>query len=56
MKAAEADLKKASAAAPHFADPIKLYGDLLAREGRWKEAFTKYEEALKYAPSWAAIH
>jgi tetratricopeptide (TPR) repeat protein len=56
MKSAEADLKKASANAPHFADPIKLYGDLLAREGRWKEAFTKYEEAVKYAPGWAAIH
>jgi tetratricopeptide (TPR) repeat protein len=56
MTSAEADLKKASANAPHFADPIKLYGDLLAREGRWKEAFSKYEEALKYAPNWAAIH
>jgi tetratricopeptide (TPR) repeat protein len=56
LKSAEADLKKANANAPHFADPIKLYGDLLAREGHWKEAFAKYEEALKYAPNWASLH
>jgi tetratricopeptide (TPR) repeat protein len=56
LKSAEADLKKASSTAPHFADPIKLYGDLLAREGRWKEAFAKYEEALKYAPNWPNLH
>jgi tetratricopeptide (TPR) repeat protein len=55
LKSAEADLKKASANAPRFADPIKLYGDLLAHEGHWKEAFAKYEEALKYAPGWSTL-
>jgi len=55
LKAAEADLAAASANAPHFADPLKAWGDLLARAGRWKEALTKYDEALKYAPAWAAL-
>ena len=44
------------AKAPHFADPLKAWGDLLAREGRWKAALAKYDEALKYAPAWAELH
>lgn len=40
---------------PHFADPLKAWGDLLAREGRWKNALAKYDEALKYAPAWAEL-
>ena len=30
-------------------------GDLLASEGRWKDALTKYEEGLLYAPNWEAL-
>jgi tetratricopeptide (TPR) repeat protein len=56
LKAAEADFAKAATTSPHFADPFKLYGDLLAREGRWKEALAKYNEALKYAPNWPQLH
>jgi tetratricopeptide (TPR) repeat protein len=55
LHAAEADLRKASANAPHFADPLKDYGDLLAREGRWEAALAKYDQALKYAPAWQAL-
>ena len=29
---------------------------MLAREGRWREALAKYDEALKSAPAWAALH
>ena len=29
---------------------------MLAREGRWKEALAKYDEALKDAPAWAELH
>ena len=53
LKAASADLAAASAKAPHYADPLKAWGDLLAREGQWKAALAKYNEALKYAPAWA---
>ena len=30
-------------------------GDLLGREGQWKLALAKYDEALKYAPVWAEL-
>ena len=30
-------------------------GDLLMKQGRGKEALAKYDEALKYAPNWAAL-
>jgi tetratricopeptide (TPR) repeat protein len=56
LKAADADLSTASAKAPHYADPLKAWGDLLAREGQWKAALAKYDEALKYAPAWAELH
>jgi tetratricopeptide (TPR) repeat protein len=56
LKAAEADLSTASAKAPHYADPLKAWGDLLAREGQWKAALAKYDEALKYAPAWVELH
>ncbi len=56
LKPAEADLAMASAKAPHFADPLKAWGDLLAREGRWREAVAKYDQALRAAPAWAELH
>jgi tetratricopeptide (TPR) repeat protein len=56
LKAAAADLSTASAKAPHYADPLKAWGDVLAREGQWKAALAKYDEALKYAPAWAELH
>jgi tetratricopeptide (TPR) repeat protein len=56
LAAAEADTSAAVAKAPNWADPWKAWGDVLAREGRWKEALAKYDEALKYAPAWAELH
>ena len=56
LKAAETDVAFAAGKAPHWADPWKAWGDVLAREGRWKEALGKYDEALKYAPAWAELH
>jgi tetratricopeptide (TPR) repeat protein len=50
-----ADFAAANARAPHFADPLKAWGDLLAREGRWGDARNKYDEALKYAPAWPEL-
>lgn len=38
-----------------FADALKGWGDALARLGRAKAARAKYDEALKYAPNWAAL-
>ena len=56
LKAAEADLSIAASKAPHFADPWKAWGDLLAKEGRLKEAVAKYDVALKSAPAWTELH
>jgi tetratricopeptide (TPR) repeat protein len=53
---AGADLSTASAKAPHWADPLKAWGDLLARQGRWRDAVARYDDALKYAPAWSALH
>jgi tetratricopeptide (TPR) repeat protein len=55
LEAAEADEASAASKAPHWADPWKAWGDVLAREGRWKDALGKYDEALKYAPAWAEL-
>jgi tetratricopeptide (TPR) repeat protein len=56
LTAASADLAAASAKAPHYADPLKAWGDLLAKQGRWKDALAKYDAALKYAPARAELH
>jgi tetratricopeptide (TPR) repeat protein len=56
LKAAETDLASASGKAPHWADPLKAWGDVLLREGRNADALAKYNEALKYAPAWAELH
>jgi tetratricopeptide (TPR) repeat protein len=56
LKTAETDLATASGKAPHWADPLKAWGDVLLREGRRADALAKYDEALKYAPAWAELH
>ncbi len=56
LKSAEADFSTAANRAPHFADPMKAWGDLLAREARWRDAVAKYDEALINAPAWARLH
>jgi tetratricopeptide (TPR) repeat protein len=40
---------------PRFADPLKSWGDVLAKQGHIKEALVKYDEALKYAPNWKQL-
>ena len=29
-----------------------MWGDVLVKQGKTKEALVKYDEALKYAPNW----
>jgi len=48
-------LKDANQRGPHWADPLKAWGDVLARQERPKEALTKYDEALSYAPNWKQL-
>ncbi len=39
----------------HWADPLKAWGDLLMKQGKPKEALSKYNQALKYAPNWKEL-
>jgi predicted TPR repeat methyltransferase len=51
LDAAAAKLKDANLKGPHWADPLKAWGDVLAKQGKIKDALVKYDEALKYAPN-----
>jgi tetratricopeptide (TPR) repeat protein len=54
----EAAIEKLAAAherGPHWADPLKAWGDVLANQGKTKDALAKYDEALQYAPNWKQL-
>ncbi len=55
LAGAARELAFAHAKGPHFADPLKAWGDVLAKQGHWNDALAKYDEALRYAPNWAAL-
>jgi len=40
---------------PHWAEPLKAWGDILAGQGKWQDAEAKYDAALKFAPHWQAL-
>jgi Flp pilus assembly protein TadD len=48
-------LQAANQRGPHWADPLKAWGDVLGRQGRWREARAKYDQAIKYAPEWGLL-
>lgn len=53
--AAAAKLKDANQRGPHWADPLKAWGDVLVKQNKTKDALIKYNEALKYAPNWQQL-
>jgi len=55
LPAAIEQLKLASLRGPTWADPLKAWGDVLAKQGYAKEGLVKYDEALKYAPNWKEL-
>ncbi len=55
LTGARADAQKAHALGPRYADPLKLWGDVLVRQGDWRGAKAKYDAALPLAPHWAAL-
>ena len=48
-------LAAANQRGPHWADPLKAWGDVLASQGKWRAALAKYDEALRYAPAWDVL-
>ena len=56
LDGALADAQAAVRVSPHFADGYGLWGDVLARRRRWSKARDRYDQALRYAPAWAAAH
>ena len=56
LTAAASDEQAAHVRSPHWADPLKAWGDVLAKQGQWREALRKYDAALTYAPAWEALH
>ena len=55
LSAAQIKLQAANQRGPHWADPLKAWGDLLVKQGHAKDALAKYDEALKYAPNWKQL-
>jgi tetratricopeptide (TPR) repeat protein len=55
LEGAAVKLKDANLKGPHWADPLKAWGDVLARQGHTKQALAKYDAALKYAPNWKQL-
>lgn len=53
---AKTKLMDANKRGPHWADPLKVWGDVLAKEGHAKESLAKYDEAIKYAPNWKQLN
>src|SRR6478752_1646269 len=49
-------LSHANRLGPHFADPLELWGEALMQENRSDLALAKFEEAVRYAPSWGHLH
>jgi tetratricopeptide (TPR) repeat protein len=55
LPAAIEQLKLANLKGPTWADPLKAWGDALAKQGHAKEGLAKYDEALKNAPNWKEL-
>jgi tetratricopeptide (TPR) repeat protein len=48
-------LRLANERGPHWADPLKVWGDVLAKQRHTRQALVKYNAALKYAPNWQQL-
>jgi tetratricopeptide (TPR) repeat protein len=55
LGAASEKFKQAHERGPHWADPLKAWGDLLLQQGHTAQALAMYDEAIAYAPNWEAL-
>jgi len=53
LNSAIGKLKAANQRGPHWADPLKAWGDVLVKQGNIREGRAKYEKAFRYALNWA---
>jgi cytochrome c-type biogenesis protein CcmH/NrfG len=51
-----AALRQAHHIAPHFADPLELWGEVLIAQNRSDLAVKKFAQAARYAPRWGRLH
>jgi len=49
------EFRMANQTGPHWADPLKALGDVLAKQGQWRAALAQYDAARKYAPAWVDL-
>jgi tetratricopeptide (TPR) repeat protein len=56
LEGAIAKFKEANSRAPHFADPLEMWGEALMQKNRSELALAKFEEANRYAPNWGRLH
>jgi tetratricopeptide (TPR) repeat protein len=50
-----ADATQSTTLSPRDSDAWKLWGDVLMKQGNSKDALSKYDEGLKYAPNWKEL-
>ncbi len=55
VNGAAEQFKLANLNGPHWADPLKAWGDVLMKQGHPSDALDKYDDALKYAPNWTQL-
>jgi len=55
LEGAARKLQDANLKGRHWADALKAWGDVLAKQGHTKEALAKYDRALTYAPDWQQL-
>jgi len=55
LNGAAEQFKLASQKGPHWADPLKAWGDVLMKQGKSEAAINKYDDAVKYAPNWEQL-
>ena len=55
LRGAAEQFRLANQQGPHWADPLKAWGDVLVKQGHRAEALGKYSEAMTYAPNWSQL-
>ncbi len=55
LNGAEREFAAAHARGPNWADPLKAWGDVLVRQGRFSQALDLYNQSIPLAPAWTDL-